>query len=205
MEKKDKRIDAYIAKSADFAKPILKHLRQLVHKACPNIEETIKWGFPHFDCNGILCSMAAFKHHCAFGFWKASLMSDPNKILSKVGETAMGQLGKIKELDDLPSEKVLIEYIKEAVKLNSEGIRLVTKSKSGEKRELEIPDYFTKALNKNKEALKIFESFSYTNKKEYVEWVTEAKSEETKNKRLATSMEWIAEGKIKNWKYVKNK
>ena len=205
MEKKDKRIDAYIAKSESFAKPILNHLRELVHKACPDIEETVKWGFPHFDYKGILCSMAAFKQHCAFGFWKASLMSDTHKILSKVGETAMGHLGKIKSLDDLPSEKVLIKYIKEAVKLNSEGIKLITKGKAAEKKELNVPDYFRKALSKNKDALKIFEKFSYTNKKEYVEWVAEAKSEDTKNKRLATSMEWIAEGKIKNWKYVKSK
>jgi uncharacterized protein YdeI (YjbR/CyaY-like superfamily) len=200
---KDKRIDAYIKKSVPFAKPILNHLRKLIHTTNPDIEETMKWGFPHFDFNGsTVCSMASFKQHCAFGFWKAAIMKDPDKILA--GEkTAMGNLGQIKSLSDLPPDKVMLAYLREAVRLNKEGIKLPAK-KSGAKKDLKVPDFITKALSKNKKAQKTFEDFSYSNKKEYVEWITEAKSEDTRNKRLQTAIEWMAEGKIKNWKYVRS-
>lgn len=113
MGKKDKRVDIYIAKSADFAKPILNHIRELVHKGCPEVEESMKWSFPHFEYNGeILCSMASFKQHCAFGFWKASVMNDPKKLLNAVGKTAMGHLGQIKSKKDLPPDKVMLDYIR---------------------------------------------------------------------------------------------
>jgi len=202
---KDKRIDAYIAKSADFAKPILTHFRSLVHKACPEVEETMKWSFPHFDYKGsMMCSMASFKQHCAVGFWKASLLSDAKKLIDKAKtEEAMGHLGKITSLKDLPKDTVLLKYIKEAMKLNDEGIKLSTKAKPAAKKDLVIPIYFTAALKKNKAALKTFEGFSYTNKKEYVEWVTGAKTEETRHSRLTAALEWMSEGKIRHWKYAK--
>jgi hypothetical protein len=202
MVQKDKRIDAYIMKSADFAQPILEHLRALVHKACPEVVETVKWGFPHFEYKGILCSMASFKQHASFGFWKATLMDDPKGILETVGKTSMGHMGSITNINDLPSDKVIISYIKAAMKLNDEGINVV-KPKSTEKKELVIPPYFKKALAANKKAQKTFDSFNYSNKKDYVEWITEAKTEETRDKRMATALEWMAEGKIRNWKYVK--
>lgn len=130
MPGKDERIDIYIEKSALFAKPILEHIRGLVHKACPDVEETWKWSFPHFDYMGsTLCSMAAFKEHCAFGFWKSSIMSDPDKIFEDI-KSAMGNLGRIKSLLDLPSDKILIKYIKEAAKLNKEGIKLPPKHRN---------------------------------------------------------------------------
>lgn len=200
MGKKDKRIDAYISKSADFAKPILKHLRELVHKACPEVEETIKWSFACFDYKGILCSMAAFKQHCSFGFWKAALLNDPKKYLT--AENAMGHLGKITSLKDLPSDKILIDFIKQAVKLNDEGVKLPSKPKTNAKKELIVPDYFQKILSKNKKALQIFENFSYSHKKEYIEWITEAKTEETRIKRMNQAIEWMVEGKSRNWKYM---
>jgi uncharacterized protein YdeI (YjbR/CyaY-like superfamily) len=203
MGKKDKRVDDYIMKSAAFAKPILNHLRQLVHSACPQAEETMKWSFPNFDYKGAFCSMAAFKEHCSFGFWKATLMKDAEMLKSNQ-ETSMGHLGRIKSLDDLPSDKVLIGYIKEAVKLNDEGIKLQRK-KSAEKKELVIPGYFTKALSKNKTANKLFEAFSASHKREYVEWITEAKTEETRSKRLEKALEQIAEGKARHWKYERPK
>jgi uncharacterized protein YdeI (YjbR/CyaY-like superfamily) len=202
MGKKDKNIDAYIAKSAAFAQPVLIHLRELIHTCCPEVEEKMKWSFPHFDYKGMMCSMAAFKQHCAFGFWKASIMSDPKKLFVEGAEAAMGHLGRIMGLKDLPPDKVLMAYIKEAVKLNEEGVKLPARVKVSSKTELSVPDYFTKALNKNKKALKVFEAFSYSQKKEYTDWLTEAKTEETRNKRLATAVEWIAEGKIRNWKYL---
>jgi uncharacterized protein YdeI (YjbR/CyaY-like superfamily) len=203
MATKDKRIDAYIAKSAEFAKPILNHLRILVHKACPDAEETIKWSFPHFDYKGeMMCSMAAFKEHCAFSFWKASLMKDPKLLNNAKSETAMGHMGKITSLRDLPADKTMLAYIKEAVKLNDDKIKIV-KAKLVKKAPLIIPEDIKAALKKNKKAQTTFENFSYSNKKEYVQWITEAKSEDTRNKRLTQAVEWMAEGKIRNWKYVK--
>jgi uncharacterized protein YdeI (YjbR/CyaY-like superfamily) len=193
-------VDEYIAKSAAFAQPVLKHIRQVVHEVCPEVEETIKWGFPHFMYNGILCSMASFKQHCAFGFWKASLMKDANKMMTGVGETSMGHFGKLNSLADLPSDKILTAYIKEAAALNREGAKTF-KKKPAPKKDLVVPAYFTTALAKNKEAKKVFEEFTYSQRKDYVEWVTEAKTEETRSKRLASTVQWLSEGKTRNWKY----
>ena len=203
MGKKDKAIDAYIAKSADFARPILNHIRKLVHEACPEVEEKMKWSFPHFDYKGeMMCHMAAFKQHAAFGFWKAALMKDPVLMQEAKAETAMGHLGRITTLSDLPSDKKLIAWIKEAMALNDKGIKLPGKSTKQQK-DLVIPDYFLKAIKKNKKAWEVFNGFAYSHKKEYLQWVTEAKTEETRLRRLATAIEWIAEGKGRNWKYEK--
>ncbi|WP_276131683.1 YdeI/OmpD-associated family protein [Polluticoccus soli] len=205
MAHTDKRIDAYIAKSADFAKPVLEHLRALVHKACPEITETVKWGMPHFEYKGIVCSMASFKQHCVFGFWKASIMDDPHGILEKVGKTSMGSLGSITSKKDLPADKIIISYIKAAVKLNEEGINIEKAKPTTSPKDLQIHEDFKKALAKNKEARKTYDVFSHTNKKDYVDWVNEAKTDATRDKRIATAIEWMAEGKIRNWKYVKAK
>ena len=201
MAKKEKAIDAYIAKSADFAKPIMNHIRELVHKTCPDVEEKMKWSFPHYDYKGeMMCSMAAFKQHMAFGFWKAALMKDPVLIANAKTEVAMGHLGRITSLKDLPSDKKMAAWIKEAMKLNEQGIK-VAKPKPTEKKELVVPDYFVKALSKNKKAKQVFDNFAYSHRKEYLQWITEAKTEDTRNKRMATALEWIAEGKGRNWKY----
>jgi len=205
--KKDQRIDAYIAKSADFAKPILEHFRALVHKACPEVEETMKWGFPHFDYKGqMMCSTAAFKQHTAVNFWKAPLMKSGEKLVEKAKtEEAMGHLGKITSLKDLPKDSVLTKYIKEAMKLNDEGVKLspAKRQSSAAKASLVVPDYFMKDLSKNKKALKTFEEFSPSHKREYVSWVTEAKTDATRDKRMADAMSWMSEGRIRNWKYAK--
>lgn len=203
MGTKDPRIDAYIAKSADFAKPILNHIRKLVHATCPEVEETMKWSFPHFMHKGILCSMASFKNHCAFGFWKGALIFGKDQGAGNNGGDAMGQFGRITAISDLPKKDVLIGYIKKAVRLNDAGTRLPSKPRSKEKKELVVPDYVMAALKKNKKALTTFENFSYSYKKEYVEWITEAKGEETRNKRLTTAIAWMAEGKPRHWKYIK--
>lgn len=202
MGKKDKRIDDYIKKSADFAKPVLKHLRKLVHETCPDVEETIKWSFASFDYKGPFCSMASFKQHCVFGFWKTTLLKDPKGILeSKIGK-AMGSLGRITGLYDLPPDKVIIDFIKQAKALNDNDIKLPQRQKKQIK-ELPVPDYLKKALGKNKLAKSNFEKFPPGQKKEYIVWITEAKTEETRKKRLDTSIEWISQGKIRNWKYLK--
>ena len=204
MGKKDPRIDAYIDKAQDFAKPILTHLRGLVHAACPDVEETWKWSFPHFMYkDAILCSMAAFKQHAVFGFWKASLMQDTDAVLTIKDRESMGHLGKLGTLEDLPKDAVLKKYIKAAMKLNEEGVKLParTQVKDNEKKELEIPDYLTKELKKNKAAKEHFSSFSYSGKKEYIEWFEEAKTDATREKRLTQALEWMAEGKSRHWKY----
>lgn len=200
MTKKDERIDAYIEKSADFAKPILTHLRKLVHEASPEITETMKWSMPFFDYKGTVCNMAAFKQHCSFGFWKASLMNDSHKIMTESSE-AHGQLGQIKSLDDLPSDEILIAYIKQAIELNEKGVKVQTKAKPTEKKELVIPEFLVSALEENSSASEHFENFSYSKKKDYVEWLNDAKTETTRQKRLADAIEWISEGKSRNWKY----
>jgi uncharacterized protein YdeI (YjbR/CyaY-like superfamily) len=199
MGKRDKRVDAYIAKSNDFAKPILTHLRKLIHQACPDVEETVKWSFPHFMSKGVLCSMASFKQHAVFGFWKASILPDPDKILALARKSAMGHLGQIRDLSDLPSDKVLVKYIKEAAKLNAIGAKPV--KKSAPKKKLSMPPYFKKELNKNKRAAKTFEELSPSHQREYIEWITEAKTDETRSKRMGTTIEWLSEGKSRNWKY----
>jgi uncharacterized protein YdeI (YjbR/CyaY-like superfamily) len=204
MAKKDPRIDAYIEKSQEFARPILKHLRGLVHKGCPEVAETIKWGFPHFDYKGIMCSMAAFKSHCTFGFWKGTLLEDLPDNVERIGETAMGQFGRITSLNDLPKESVMIGLIKQAATLNESGTRLPGKAKPKPKaKKLVVPEYLAAELKKNKKAFETFSKFSYTNQKEYVDWITEAKSEDTRNNRMRTALQWLSEGKIRNWKYVK--
>jgi uncharacterized protein YdeI (YjbR/CyaY-like superfamily) len=198
MGKKDPRVDAYIEKSAEFAKPILKHLRKVVHAACPEVEETMKWSFPHFDYRGeMMCSMASFKAHCAFSFWKGSLV-----LGDKVKDGSMGQLGRITSIEDLPSERTLTSYVKKAAKLNDEGV----KAERGPRRaqhQLEVPEDLTQALKKNKKALTTFEAFPPSHKREYVEWIVEAKREETRKRRLESAVEWIAEGKPRNWKYTR--
>jgi uncharacterized protein YdeI (YjbR/CyaY-like superfamily) len=201
MPKKDPRVDAYIAKSADFARPILRHLRKLVHTACPDVEETLKWSMPAFMHKGILCGMAAFKEHCTLGVWKHSLITTKLAVDDKSGE-AMGQLGRIKSLADLPPDKVMLAYLKEAVRLNEEGVKIARPKRSTVEKVLEVPEYFSAALKKNRKALETFENFSYSHKKEYVEWVAEAKREETRAQRIETSIAWLAEGKARNWKYM---
>ncbi len=202
MPTTDPRIDAYIAKSADFAKPILAHIRKLVHKACPQVEETMKWSFPHFDYKGeMMCSMAAFKQHCAFGFWKAALMSDQSLLENAKGETAMGHMGRITSLKDLPADKQMIAYIKEAMKLNDEGVK-VKKEKPVSKSEWPAPPDLQAALKKNKKALVVFEAFPPSHRKEYITWIEEAKREETRQKRIEQTVEWVAEKKQRNWKYM---
>jgi len=198
----DKRIDQYIEEKADFAKPILKHIRELVHKACPDVEETIKWGMPYFDYHGsTVCGMAAFKEHCTFLFWKASLMKDPEKIFQISDREAMGHFGRITSMKDLPSDKILIAYIKEAAKLNEENVKHPPRKKPVATTEPETPPDLITALKKNKKAQAQYEKFSPGKKKEYILWLTEAKTEATRNKRLETAVEWISEGKSRNWKY----
>jgi hypothetical protein len=198
--KRNSRVDAYISSAPDFAKPILNHLRELVHTACPDVQETMKWSRPHFLHNGLLCGMSAFKRHCAFGFWLGEMVLGAASTAA-AGRDGMGQFGRITSLADLPGDKQLLTLIKKAVQLNDSGVKRPAAPRTAEKQALILPGCFTAALKKNKKALATFEAFSYSHKKEYVEWITEAKREETRQKRIETMLTWLAEGKSRNWKY----
>lgn len=197
------KVDAYIAKSQTFAQPILSHIRELVHKGCPDVEETIKWSMPFFQLRGvILGQMAAFKQHCSMGFWgpemKAILREDGME--SKDG---MGLLGKITSLKDLPSDKTLLNYYRQAAGFVASGQRTqsLVRPKKSPKPAPEVPAELTAALKKNKAAAKVFAGFSDSCRREYADWIAEAKRPETKEKRVTQAVEWIAEGKQRNWKY----
>lgn len=200
MGKRSKEVDAYIAKSKPFAKPILEHIRDVVHSASSDITEVMKWSFPHFEYKGNICSMASFKEHCAFGFWKGSIMKDPDHIINPVGKTAMGSLGRITSIKDLPSKKILVKYMKEAIDLNEREVPLPKKAPTA-KKDIRVPEDFANAIAKNKKVKAEFEKFSPSHKKEYIEWIVEAKREETRKSRIDKALEMIAEGKGKNWKY----
>ncbi|HEX9220584.1 MAG TPA: YdeI/OmpD-associated family protein [Gemmatimonadaceae bacterium] len=193
MGKRDPRVDAYIAKSADFAQPILNHIRTLVHEACPQVEESIKWGTPHFEYEGVLCGLAAFKQHCNLILWKGDL------IIGQGVNEAGGPLRNITKLSDLPSSKTLTGYMKQAAKLNEQGIKTTRRSKP--KKELVVPPELTEALKKNKKAAAAFEKFPPSHKREYADWISEAKGEDTRQRRVDSAIEWMAEGKSRNWKY----
>jgi uncharacterized protein YdeI (YjbR/CyaY-like superfamily) len=192
--KRDPGIDAYIAKAAPFAKPIISEVRDVVHEACPEIVETLKWGHPSFDHHGIVCGVAAFKAHCVVSFWKAALLGDAGLLRREV-----------KAVADLPGRRDFVRLVKQAAKLNEDGVKLPEERRKSpsDTRTLDVPDVLTNALRKNKKAQATFEAFSYTNKKDYVEWITEAKSDETRQTRLEQAIEWMAEGKPRNWKYMK--
>ncbi|HWA86879.1 MAG TPA: YdeI/OmpD-associated family protein [Opitutus sp.] len=202
MKTTDPRIDAYIGKSAEFAQPILRHLRKVVRAGCPAAEETMKWSMPSFVHAGkILAGMAAFKAHCTFGFWHQGM----HAALEKEGfdsERAMGNFGRITSLEELPDEKTLVRFVRAAAALSESGERARPVRPKRKKAELKVPADLVAALTKNRAAAKTWGGFSYSHRKEYIEWITEAKRDETRAKRLATTLEWLAERKPRNWKYM---
>jgi uncharacterized protein YdeI (YjbR/CyaY-like superfamily) len=197
----DERIDEYISGTKDFARPILRHLRQLVHAACPEVVETIKWSYPHFDYKGMFVSMAGFSQHCAFGFWKGSLLHDPNHYLNRVGESGMSNLGRIRSLADLPPEDALIGFLLEAMELNDKGLSLPKPVKPKQTSTLPLPEELSQALAANPEAEATFHSLSHAGRNDYIRWIQHAKTQTTRERRTLTSLDWLEEGKAWNWKY----
>jgi uncharacterized protein YdeI (YjbR/CyaY-like superfamily) len=185
----DKRVDAYIAKAPEYAKPILTQIRAWVHQGAPECEETLKWNSPTFVQNGILCGMAAFKQHCIVGFWKGSL----------VGASIRD---KISSVDELPKQTDFIRYVRRAVELNESGVK-VPRRAAKPKKPLAMPADFRRALSQSTKARTTYQGFSPSNQREYLEWILDAKQPETRAKRIAQSVEWLAEGKPRNWKYMK--
>jgi uncharacterized protein YdeI (YjbR/CyaY-like superfamily) len=199
------KVDAYCAKVQPFAQPILAHLRALVHKACPEVEETIKWSRPFFQYRGaILCNMSAFKEHCSFGFWGEEIGAVLREA-AVLKEGGMGSLGRITSVADLPSDKQMLGWIRQAAAFVDSGqytSPIAARHKVvKQKPSLNTPAEFKTALQRNKKAAAVFAAFSPSCKREYVEWIAEAKRQETRDKRIATAVEWIAEGKQRNWKY----
>jgi hypothetical protein len=195
MASRDPRIDDYIARAAPFARPILEHLRDVVHAGCPAVEETIKWGSPHFGHHGLLASMAAFKAHAVFGFWRGK------QLLPDGGEEgAMGQFGRLTRLEDLPPKKELVALVKRAAALNETGER-PTRPARAPKPPPQPSPAFAAALKANRAAATHFVAFPPGQQREYVEWIDEARREQTRAQRIAQAVEWIAQGKRRNWKY----
>lgn len=202
MPTTDPRIDAYIRKAPEFARPILEHLRSVIHEGCPDVVESIKWSMPAFDHNGPMCGLAAFKAHCAFRFWKGELVAPQED-----GGHAMGRFGHIERLDDLPARRTLVAIVKKAARLNDDGVRAPWQEERAKTRAkavkapLVVPDDLAAALKKNRKAAAAFETFPPSHRREYVEWIVGAKRDETRQRRVATAVSQIAEGKSQNWKY----
>ncbi|MFT4115049.1 YdeI/OmpD-associated family protein [Silvibacterium sp.] len=206
MGTRDARVDAYIAKAAPFAQPILNELRERVHEGCPEATETIKWGMPFFEYHGLLANMSAFKAHCAFGFWKGGSMMKSEG--AEPSDDAMGQFGRILLEKELPPRRTFVALVKKAAKRNldlSTGAVAKPAVKRVPKPELPVPEFLIAALKKHKKAGERFAAMPPSHRREYIEWLNEAKTEPTREKRLATAIEWIAEGKGRNWKYEKAK
>ena len=192
----DPRIDAYIAKAAPFAQPILSHVRARVHATAPEAQETMKWSAPSFTVDGkILLMMAAFKAHAALNFWRGQEIGDKQP---KAG--AMGQFGKLTSVDDLPSDREFDALIREAAVL-AKTAPAPRKAKHEPKAAPQIHPDFAKALAANPKATAVLDGFSPSARRDYLEWISEAKQDATRAKRIATAVEWLAEGKKRHWKY----
>jgi uncharacterized protein YdeI (YjbR/CyaY-like superfamily) len=190
------QFDEYQEAASDFAKPIMAHVRKLVHKQCPEVVEEIKWGVPHFDYKGeMLCIFAAYRNHCSFSFWKESLMSDARLKANPDLKAAKRFMGKLASLSDLPSDIELIAFVQEAMALNDKGVKLAPRqdAKPAKAAEITIPDAFAEQLSRHEPANEVFQSKSQSFRKEYVVWIADAKTDQTRQKRIDESLEWIAE------------
>lgn len=203
---RDPRVDAFIKNARPFARPILRELRAIVHEACPDVEETLKWGMPHFMYRGMMCGMGTFKEHCSFGFWDAEgVFQDPKR---KPAEGA-GHFGKLRTLEDLPPRKRLLALVRRARKLN-EASPAKAKSRASRPKaprkpaqDTPPPPYLLKALRASPKALATFQAFSPSARREYIEWIVDAKTDETRERRMETAIDWMSEGRKRNWKYQK--
>lgn len=198
MGSRDPRIDTYIRSAAPFARPVLRHLRTVVHEACPEVEETIKWGMPMFVHHGNLCFMAAFKHHAGFGFWKGSRVVEGRDDQSG---SAMGQFGRLTEVGQLPSLRVLTAYVRKAAQLNEAGGKAAPKPARKSKPAPRTPADLRAAFTRNGKARSTWEQFGPGHRRAYIDWIAEAKRPETRVRRITTTISWLAEGKRRDWKY----
>ena len=199
MGTRDPRVSAYITDAAPFARPILTHVRKVVHTACPDVEETIKWGMPMFTYHGILCFMAGFKQHVGFGFWKGGRVV---KARDNRAGSAMGQFGRLTEVGQLPSPRILTRYVREAMRVNEAGTGMPAKKAARRPKPApRTPADLRAGLEKHARARAAWDASSPSHRREYVQWITEAKRAETRAGRVQTTIEWLTEGKSRNWKY----
>lgn len=208
MATHDPRVDAYIARSAEFARPILECVRERVHETCPEVEETIKWGMPTFmHAGAILCSMAAFKRHASFGFWKHALVVGSDSTVQgdaseDEASKGMGSFGRLVSVRDLPQKRQMAAYIRKAMSLNEQRVKVSGVRKAAAPKPMpESPEDFANALRADAKALVTFENLAPSQRRDYLDWILEAKREETRARRVAQAVGWLAEGKSRNWKY----
>jgi len=201
MGKRDPRFDAYIEKQAEFARPILTYVRTVVHDACPDVVETMKWSSPSYEYKGILCGMAAFKQHAVFGFWKHELVVGG---MDAKAREAMGSFGRLQKVSDLPSKAALKRMVKKAMEVNDQGVKVV-RQKTGPRQTYAIHPEFKAALARSKKARANYDGFSPSHQREYLEWIGEAKGDDTRARRIETAIDWLAAGKSRNWKYARAK
>lgn len=199
MKNTNPKVDDYIKNAQPFAQPILKHIRELMHKGCPELTETIKWGMPHFEYHGVIATMAAFKEHAVFGFWKEDLIPGMKQYIKE--KEAMGSWGRITTLKGIPPDKDIIEFVRVAATLNEQGIKSPKRVQKPVK--FDMPADFMRAIKANKKAFEIYEAFSPSNKRDYADWINDAKTDETRKRRMETAIEWMSEGKPRMWKYMK--
>lgn len=198
-----KDVDAYIEEAAPFAKPILKKLRELIHKADPDIVESMKWSCPHFELQGIVASLAAFKEHVRFGYWRGVQVTGETDVMERMGQTEMAA-AKLRDVKALPADDLILKWTRKAIELNRSGVKggpMADRAKKPPKPKLAPPHDLLLALQKNAKAKKVFEAFPPSAQRDYIDWITEAKQEATRQRRLTQAIEWIAEGKRRNWKY----
>lgn len=199
---RSQQVDNFIDNAAEFAQPVLIYMRELIHEACPQVVESIKWGMPSFDYKGPLIVMGAFKNHMAINFWKAQLMADSENIFVKSGQSK-GTFGKINSINQLPPREILMAYIFEAIDLNEKGIKITKTKKEQVAKELPIPEDFLNALNSNPLAMSNFQQMSPSQRKEYINWIIEAKREVTRISRIEKAIIQLLEKKSRDWKYLK--
>ena len=206
MGKKDTRVDSYISRLPAFSQEICTRFRAIVHEASPEIEEDIKWGHPAFMHKGIVCGMAAFKAHVVIHFWKNALLTGSHARRATDDKT-LEQLRRVTSVDELPSKTVIAGFVKAAVKLNDGAVKGPAPMKAAKKTRapLRTPPVFSKALARNAKARATYDGFSPSHKREYVEWIGEAKTDETRDRRIEQALGWLADGKPRNWKYMKKR
>lgn len=192
----DPRVDAYVASAPDFARPVLVELRRRVHAVCPEVEETIKWRAPSFECAGLLGGMAAFQRYCTFAFWKEQLLQQDGGDVA----ATVAACGRLVAVDELPTRAAFAKAVRRAVELNATGVKSPRK-KAPARPPIPMPPEFARALRAAKAARATFEAFAPSHQREYLEWITDAKRDETRLKRIEQSIEWLAAGKHRNWKY----
>lgn len=197
-------VDAYVARAPEFARPILEKIRAAFHAGCPALEEKIKWGVPSFEYKGMLGGMAAFQRHVAFGFWKSRLMKDFEAVVGRAAGASLMR-ARVASPADLPPRRVLVAMVKEAKRLNEEGIKEPKLARAKGRIRVTVPADLRNTLARHPKARAFFTGLAPSHRREYVEWITEAKRPETRAKRIVTTLEWLVAGKRRNWKYERRR